>query len=58
MTLPGKGTGQWRYAISGHGHAEEGFIGISSERPSSPDGKLLTLAILPLALIAWRVKKR
>ncbi|MGB3943251.1 MAG: hypothetical protein WBK88_00470 [Methanothrix sp.] len=58
MTLPGKGTGQWRYAISGHGHSEEGFIGVSSDRPSSPDGKLLTLAILPLALIAWRVKKR
>jgi len=57
-TLPGKGTGQWRYAISGHGHSEEGFIGVSSEKPSSPDGKLLTLALLPAALIAWRVKKR
>lgn len=57
-TLPGKGTGQWRYAISGHGHSEEGFIGVSSEKPSSPDMNILTLALLPAALIAWRVKKR
>ena len=57
-TLPGKGTGQWRYAISGHGHSEERFIGVSSEKPSSPDMNILTLALLPAALVAWRVKKR
>ena len=47
MALPGKGTGQWRYTISGAGHSEEGYLTVSAQRPPSPEGKVLSLALLP-----------
>jgi len=58
VTLPGKGTGEWRYAISGAGHSEEGYFTVSAERPPSPEAKALALALLPGLLIGWRVRKR
>ena len=58
VTLPGKGTGEWRYAISGAGHSEEGYLTVSAERPPSPEAKALGLALLPGLLIGWRVRKR
>jgi nickel transport protein len=58
VTLPGKGTGEWRYAISGAGHSEEGYFTVSAERPPSPEAKALALALLPGLLITWRVRKR
>ncbi|MDF0591388.1 hypothetical protein [Candidatus Methanocrinis natronophilus] len=58
MTLPGKGTGDWRYKISQHGHAEEGFLSVSTERRLPVEAGIMALALIPAALVARRVKKR
>lgn len=54
IVLPGKGTGEWQYEVSGGGHTEKGFLSIDGSAP-------VQAAALGLALIGPRIlvyKKR
>jgi hypothetical protein len=57
LSLPGKGTGSWLFEVSAGGHKEELFITISDERFDPSKAKVAVLAMLPVALFAWRGRK-
>lgn len=57
LSLPGKGTGRWRFEVSAGGHKEEIFIAISDERSDASTATVAALAALPLALVAWRGRR-
>ena len=54
LSLPGKGTGSWLFEFSAGGHKEELSIKISDEQSDSSTAKVAALAMLPVALLAWR----
>jgi hypothetical protein len=54
LSLPGKGTGSWLFEFSSGGHKEELFITISDERSDASKAGIAALAMLPIALFAWR----
>lgn len=57
VVLPGKGTGNWRYEVSGGGHTEKGYVNIDNSEPIK--AVALGLSILgPLILLSRiRMKK-
>ena len=57
LTLPGKGTGEWSFEVSAGGHREETFINISDEKSDAKTAGVAALAVMPLAIIAWRGRK-
>lgn len=58
LSLPGKGTGSWLFEFSVGGHKEELFITVSDERSDASKAKVAALAMLPVALLAWRGRNK
>jgi nickel transport protein len=57
VVLPGKGTGNWRYEVSGGGHSEKGFVNIDNSEPVK--AAAMGMAILgPLVLISRMRRKK
>ncbi len=58
LSLPGKGTGSWLFEFSAGGHKEELFVTISDERSDASAAKVAALAMLPVALSAWKRRNK
>lgn len=56
MVLPGKGTGDWKFLVSGGGHAETATIYIANDNSKTAAAALALIAV-PVALI-WRRRSR
>jgi nickel transport protein len=54
--LPGKGTGNWRYEVSGGGHAEKGYINIDNNEPAK--AAALGLSILGPLILVSRIRRK
>jgi len=54
LCLPGKGTGNWLFQISSGGHKEEFSLSISDGRSDLLKAGIPALAVLPVALFAWK----
>lgn len=55
MALPGKGTGDWKFVVSGDGHEEVAHFSIKDEGQATA-AAMATLFILPAAWI-WRRRR-
>jgi nickel transport protein len=54
LVLPGKGTGDWRFLVSGSGHEEEAFLSIRNDvAPGAVAAAGMALVIAPAAFF-WR----
>ncbi|VVB72888.1 Uncharacterised protein [uncultured archaeon] len=53
FSLPGKGTGEWRFLVSGGGHEESIYMSIKNENKSTVAAACLALILVPLTLL-WR----
>jgi hypothetical protein len=53
MVLPGKGTGDWKYLVSGGGHEESATISIKNEATTATAAAALALIVVPAAWM-WR----
>ena len=58
LNLPGKGTGNWLFEITAGGHKEELFINISDTRSEAAKAGIVAAAMVPLAFVAFRGRKK
>lgn len=58
LSLPGKGTGNWRFEFSAGGHNEELSIAISNDRYDASTAKVAALAMLPVTFLVWRGRRK
>jgi len=55
MILPGKGTGDWKFIVSGEGHEEEVHFSIKQESQSAASAAAMALIAAPAVLLwLWR----
>lgn len=58
MSLPGKGTGDWKFVVSGEGHEEEVHFSITQESQNRASAAAMALIAAPAALLwLWRKRK-
>lgn len=58
MSLPGKGTGDWKFVVSGEGHEEIVHFSIKQESQSAASAAVMALIAAPAALLwLWRKRK-
>lgn len=57
LVLPGKGTGDWKFLVSGGGHEETATIYIANDNGKTAAATFALVAV-PVALIWWRRSRR
>lgn len=57
LVLPGKGTGDWKFLVSGGGHEETATIYIANDNGKTAAAAFALVAV-PVALIWWRRSRR